>query len=161
MITYTVFPSPIGDITAAAGDNAIVAVHLSEDRYFSAVPSHWVRGNDSPLLAQLQTELSEFFAGKRTTFTVPVSFSGTDFQRRVWNSLQAIPSGGTTTYGALAEKIGKPKAVRAVGTAVGKNPLCIVVPCHRVLASDGSLGGYVAGLERKRHLLALEGALRA
>jgi methylated-DNA-[protein]-cysteine S-methyltransferase len=97
----------------------------------------------------------------RTRFDVPVVFDGTEFQCLVWKALQNIPSGKTVSYGSLAEAIGRPKAVRAVGTAVGRNPLCIVVPCHRVLAGDGSLGGYVAGLDRKQHLLALEGVLSA
>jgi methylated-DNA-[protein]-cysteine S-methyltransferase len=159
MITYDILTSPLGDITAAASDNAIIAVHISGDRYFTSAPLDWVQANDNPLLNQLQTEMDDFFAGKRTGFSVPIVFKGTEFQQLVWNALQTIPAGTTTTYGALAEKIGKPKAVRAVGTAIGKNPICIVVPCHRVMAGDGSLGGYVAGLERKRHLLTLEGAV--
>jgi methylated-DNA-[protein]-cysteine S-methyltransferase len=159
MMYYDVFPSPVGDITASSDGTAITGLHIEGDRYFTSMPSEWVHDVAQPLFTQLRTELSEYFAGARTHFDVPVAFEGTEFQRLVWKALQGIPAGKTVSYGALAETIGRPKAVRAVGTAVGRNPLCIVVPCHRVLAGDGSLGGYVAGLDRKQYLLALEGAL--
>ena len=159
MTVYDVFTSPIGAITASSDGNAVTGLHIEGDRYFTAVPTDWVRVESSAVLRQLKIELAEYFAGKRTQFDVPVAFKGTEFQQSVWTALQTIGRSETTSYGALAAAIGRPKAVRAVGTAVGRNPLCIVVPCHRVLASDGSLGGYVAGLERKRHLLTLEGAL--
>lgn len=159
MTVYDIFPSPIGDITASSDGTAISGLHIEGDRYFTSIPAEWVRDGSNPMLQQLQGELVEYFAGKRTRFDVPLAFAGTEFQQLVWTALQAIGQSETTSYGALAAAIGRPKAVRAVGTAVGRNPLCIVVPCHRVLASDGSLGGYVAGLDRKRHLLKLEGAL--
>lgn len=159
MTVYDVFTSPIGAITASSDGNAVTGLHIEGDRYFTAVPTDWVRVESNAVLRQLKIELAEYFAGKRTQFDVPVAFKGTEFQQSVWTALQTIGRSETTSYGALAAAIGRPKAVRAVGTAVGRNPLCIVVPCHRVLASDGSLGGYVAGLERKRHLLTLEGAL--
>lgn len=159
MTVYDVFTSPIGAITASSDGNAVTGLHIEGDRYFTAVPTDWVRVESNAVLRQLKIELAEYFAGKRTQFDVPVAFKGTEFQQSVWTALQTIGQSETTSYGALAAAIGRPKAVRAVGTAVGRNPLCIVVPCHRVLASDGSLGGYVAGLERKRHLLTLEGAL--
>lgn len=158
-MVYNIFPSPIGAITASSDGTAVTGLHIEGDRYFTAVPAEWVRDESDAVLRQLQSELAEYFAGTRTQFDVPVAFRGTEFQQSVWTALQLIGQSETTSYGALAAAIGRPKAVRAVGTAVGRNPLCIVVPCHRVLASDGSLGGYVAGLERKRHLLTLEGAL--
>jgi methylated-DNA-[protein]-cysteine S-methyltransferase len=160
MTIYAALSSPLGDITVSAERDAIVGVHIEGDRYFTAIPSEWTQGTH-PLISQFKKELDEYFAGKRISFDVPVAFSGTEFQRLVWQALQDIPSGEATSYGELAVKIGRPKAVRAVGTAVGRNPLCIIVPCHRVLAGDGSLGGYVAGLDRKQHLLRLEGALAA
>ncbi len=160
MVIYDILSSPLGDITVSAENDAIVGVHIEGDRYFTAIPAGWTRGAH-PLIARFKNELDEYFAGERVVFGVPVAFSGTEFQRSVWEALQGIPPGETISYGALAAKIGKPKAVRAVGTAVGRNPLCVVVPCHRVLAGDGTLGGYVAGLDRKRQLLTLEGALAA
>lgn len=160
MTIYAVLSSPLGDITVSVENDAVVGVHIEGDRYFTAVPAGWTQGTH-PLISQLKKELDEYFAGKRVAFDVPVSFSGTEFQQSVWQALRDIPSGKAISYGVLAAKIGRPKAVRAVGTAVGRNPLCIVVPCHRVLAGNGSLGGYVAGLDRKRHLLQLEGALAA
>jgi methylated-DNA-[protein]-cysteine S-methyltransferase len=159
MVVYDIFSSPLGQITAASNGGAIIALHIEGDRYFAGIPSDWVHDSSNALLVRLKRELAEYFAGTRTRFDVPIAFSGTEFQQSVWNALQTIAPSETTTYGALAAKIGRPKAVRAVGTAVGRNPLCVVVPCHRVLASDGSLGGYVAGLERKQQLLTLEGAL--
>jgi methylated-DNA-[protein]-cysteine S-methyltransferase len=159
MIVYDIFSSPLGQITAASNGGAIIALHIEGDRYFAGIPSDWVHDSSNALLVRLKHELAEYFAGTRMRFDVPVVFEGTEFQHAVWAALQAIAPSQSTTYGALAAAIGKPKAVRAVGTAVGRNPLCIVVPCHRVLASDGSLGGYVAGLERKQQLLTLEGAM--
>lgn len=100
--------------------------------------------------------MTEYFNGKRETFDLPLSFNGTSFQTKVWNELQKIPYGKTVSYMELAYKIGAPKAVRAVGTAVGRNPICILIPCHRVLASDGTMGGYVAGVQCKEQLLELE-----
>jgi len=102
-------------------------------------------------------QLAEYFASERTVFDLPLGLlAGTTFQRSVWEALRAIPCGKTTSYGALARDIGRPHAVRAVGAAVGRNPLGIVVPCHRVLGSQGALTGYAGGLDRKRALLALE-----
>jgi methylated-DNA-[protein]-cysteine S-methyltransferase len=161
MTLYDVFSSPVGDITVSTENGAITSVHIEGDRYFTAIPKDWERASAHPLLSRFEQELREYFTGERTYFNVPIAFAGTDFQQVVWKALQDIPSSKTMSYGALAAKIGRPKAVRAVGTAVGRNPLCIVVPCHRVLAGDGSLGGYVAGLDRKRQLLTLEGAIAA
>jgi methylated-DNA-[protein]-cysteine S-methyltransferase len=121
-----------------------------------AVPSG--AREDEAAFAGVQEQLEEYFDGKRTSFELPLAPLGTDFQRRVWKALAAIPYGATTTYAAIACSIGKPKAVRAVGAANGKNPLSIVVPCHRVIGKDGTLTGYAGGLPNKRRLLELEGA---
>lgn len=155
---YTIIPSPLGDITVAVDGDALAELHIADDRYFTEIPTSWRRG-DHPLFKQITKELKEYFDGRRTDFSVPLTTQGTEFQRSVWKALQAIPQGETVTYAKIAAVIGKPKAIRAVGTAIGRNPICIVVPCHRVLASNGSLGGYVAGLQRKRYLLQLEGVL--
>ena len=109
------------------------------------------------IVRQAEQELREYFAGRRRTFTVKQDLEGTEFQRKAWQAMRKIPFGETISYGDQARKVGKPKAYRAVGSANGKNPIPIIVPCHRVLASDGSLGGYSLGLSMKRRLLALEG----
>ncbi len=109
-----------------------------------------------PLLREAATQLQRYFAGTLARFELPLDLQGTAFQRSVWQSLLAIPSGATSSYGELARHIGAPAAVRAVGAAVGRNPASLVVPCHRVLGADGSLTGYAGGVARKRALLALE-----
>lgn len=109
-----------------------------------------------PLAEQLERELTEWFAGERRDFDLPLALRGTSFQRNVWEALRAIPYGAVRSYGELAKSLGKPEAVRAVGAANGRNPVSIVVPCHRVIGANGSLTGYAGGLERKRFLLALE-----
>ncbi len=109
------------------------------------------------IVRHAEQELREYFAGRRRTFTVKLDLEGTEFQRKAWQAMRKIPFGETISYGDQARKVGKPKAYRAVGSANGKNPIPIIVPCHRVLASDGSLGGYSLGLSMKRRLLALEG----
>lgn len=156
---YDVFESPLGAITIAGDNNFLRELHIEGDRYFTAVPESWIHKPDAAVLRQTRKELASYFDGKLSEFSVPHAFDGTDFQKQVWQALLRLPAGQTTTYAAIATLIGKPKAVRAVGTAVGRNPICIVVPCHRVLASSGGLGGYVAGLDRKSHLLKLEQGL--
>jgi methylated-DNA-[protein]-cysteine S-methyltransferase len=111
------------------------------------------------VLAQARQQLTEYFAGSRTTFDLPLDPSGTEFQRRVWDSLRTIPYGTTTSYGAIARRLGDPHATRAVGAANGQNPIPIVVPCHRVVGAKGELTGFGGGIDRKRWLLEHEGAL--
>jgi len=119
----------------------------------------WPEQPDHPVLREAIAQLADYFAGRRSGFDLPLDLQGgTAFQQSVWQALLAIPAGGTTSYGTLSQRIGRPAAVRAVGAAVGRNPLSIVVPCHRVLGADGSLTGYAGGLERKTALLQLEGA---
>jgi methylated-DNA-[protein]-cysteine S-methyltransferase len=111
----------------------------------------------APAFERVVEQLEAYFAGERTSFELPLAAKGTDFQRQVWRALSAIPYGETTTYAEIARTIGRPRAVRAVGAANGRNPLSIVVPCHRVIGRDGTLTGYAGGLENKRKLLDLEG----
>jgi methylated-DNA-[protein]-cysteine S-methyltransferase len=115
---------------------------------------------DSGAFSEVKAQLDDYFEGRRSAFELSLAPIGTEFQRRVWTALSAIPYGTTTTYAAIARSIGKPRAVRAVGAANGKNPLSIVVPCHRVIGQDGTLTGYAGGLPRKRQLLELESAHR-
>jgi methylated-DNA-[protein]-cysteine S-methyltransferase len=116
---------------------------------------------DDVRFARERTQLDEYFAGERTDFDFPMRLDGPGFDRLVWKELEAIPYGTTATYGEIAERIGKPGRARAVGAANGRNPIAIVVPCHRVIGAGGKLTGYGGGLERKRELLVLEGALLA
>lgn len=155
---YDIFESPIGALTISTDGVAITGLHIQGDRYFTQVPKAWIREPSHPLLQQAKRELNDYFETGQHTFTVPLQPQGTLFQQHVWKAIQRIPSGNVTTYKSIAESIHKPHAVRAVGTAIGHNPICIIVPCHRVIASDGSLGGFVAGIERKRQLLRLEKA---
>jgi methylated-DNA-[protein]-cysteine S-methyltransferase len=153
------YASPLGPMIVAATARGLAGLwfegqrHLPDSRPWPVQPDH-------PVLRQATVQLDEYFAGIRSAFTLPLDLQGgTAFQQSVWQALLAIPSGGTTSYGDLSRRIGKSAAVRAVGAAVGRNPVSIVVPCHRVLGADGSLTGYAGGLERKSALLQLEGAL--
>ena len=143
--------SPIGPLTLQGTDAALTSLHFGDAR--CGKPS-------CPLLEQAAAELAEYFSGERRSFTVPLSLSGTAFQRAVWQSLGSIPYGKTVCYRDIAVRIGKPKACRAVGMANNRNPIPILIPCHRVVGADGSLTGYAGGLNAKAFLLQLEGILR-
>ena len=155
----TSFASPLGRMILAALNDQLVGVWFEGQAHLpdlSGCPS----APDHPVLVQAAKELAEYFAGQRQSFNVPLATTtGTPFQQTVWQALRSIPVGSTCSYGELARRIDKPAAVRAVGAAVGRNPLSIIVPCHRVVGADGSLTGYAGGLRRKTALLQLEGAL--
>lgn len=146
--------SPIGALTLIANGEALVGLYMEE--HGSARPEAVERS--TPLLERAGAQLDEYFAGARRDFDLPLAPRGTDFQRQVWSALRSIPFGATWSYAEVARRIGRPEAVRAVGAANGRNPIGIVIPCHRVVGSDGSLTGYGGGLPRKRWLLAHEGA---
>ncbi len=145
------FPSPLGQIRATATARGVSSIAFV-DRSKRSAPI----AGANPHLKKLVAELDRYFDGKLRKFTVPVDLSGTPFRLGVWEELQRIPYGETISYIELARRIGNAKASRAVGGANGANPVCIIVPCHRVIAADGSLGGYSAGISRKEKLLSLE-----
>lgn len=147
--------SPIGLLKITASDAAVTAVEriISEEEKLAGMEDKMI---EHPLIRQCCEELQEYFAGCRQSFDVPLAPSGTPFQQRVWNALCQIPYGKTRTYGEVAKMAGNPKASRAVGMANHCNPILILIPCHRVIGSDGSLTGYAAGLETKKYLLQLE-----
>lgn len=154
---HTVIDSPYGPLTLVADGDRLTGLYLAEQRHRPAAETFGRR--ESPDVAPFQqagAQLAEYFEGRRTAFELPLELRGTDFQRTVWRGLAAIPYGVTLTYGELAERVGRPTAARAVGLANGRNPIAIVIPCHRVVGSTGALTGYGGGLDRKRRLLALE-----
>jgi methylated-DNA-[protein]-cysteine S-methyltransferase len=149
--------TPVGPLTLVAEDDALVAVWMVDQRHHPGDAAHGpASGLDDPVLALAAEQLRQYFAGERTAFDLPLAPRGTEFQRQVWHALLEIPFGETTSYGELAQRLGSPGASRAVGLANGRNPIGIVIPCHRVVGSAGSLTGYGGGLERKRLLLDLE-----
>jgi len=152
----TSYDSPLGRIILAASGKQLAGVWFEGQRH-QPDTSIWPVASDHPVLQLAKSQLIDYFAGKRTSFELPLDLSsGTDFQQAVWRALLEIPHGATRSYGALSATIGNPTAVRAVGGAVGRNPLSIIVPCHRVLGAGGALTGYAGGLERKTALLRLE-----
>ena len=158
--TQSVVASPIGPLTLVAAGGALAGVYMDAQRHLpgtvaEAAPASQ-DGPDAAPLAAAARQLTEYFAGQRTEFDLPLEMAGTDFQRRVWAALREIPYGETVSYGELARGLGKASASRAVGLANGKNPIGIIVPCHRVVGADGSLTGYGGGLDRKRYLLTFE-----
>jgi len=164
-IVQTSFQSPLGPITLAATARGLTGLWFVEgQRHLPPEltgPTVWPSDTEQPVLKQVSQQLAEYFAGQRSRFEVPLDLAcGTAFQQSVWQALLAIPYGGTASYGEVSRRIGKPTAVRAVGTAVGRNPVSIIVPCHRVMGTDGSLTGYAGGLHRKIALLKLEGVLQ-
>lgn len=151
---WTEIPSPIGTLRVIAEHGAIMAIELPPPR--AGTTAGAVRDDDEVALRAAREQLDGYFRGDLRSFSLPVSPYGTPFQRRVWSALERIPYGATASYGDIAAAIGAPGSARAVGAANGANPLPIVVPCHRVIGSDGSLTGYGGGLDRKRRLLELE-----
>ena len=156
MTYYTRMESPVGELLLTADDKALTGIYFDDGRDHHVIEDDWKERATLPVLKDARQQLEEYFAGRREEFDLPLAPKGTPFQRRVWKALERIPYGETQSYGEIARKIGKPKAVRAVGAANGANPLSVVVPCHRVIGTDGSLTGYGGGLPRKRALLALE-----
>jgi methylated-DNA-[protein]-cysteine S-methyltransferase len=156
--SHSVIDSPIGPLTLIAENGRLAGVHMETTRYEpdAATLGTAVRWDDEPVLASAAKQLDAYFDGELTTFDLPLTLDGSPFQRTVWAALQDIPFGGTISYGELARRIGQPSASRAVGLANGRNPVSIVVPCHRVIGANGSLTGYGGGMDRKRFLLALE-----
>lgn len=157
MILHRRIESPAGPLVIAADDTGLRHIEFYQNRH-PANRDDW-RGGDNDVLQAAETQLHEYFAGARTGFDLPLAPQGTDFQRIVWQELARIPYGETISYAALAQRVGKPTASRAVGAANGRNPLPIVLPCHRVIGADGALTGFGGGLPMKEFLLQLEGAL--
>lgn len=150
-MTHTIIDSPIGALTLVREPQGITGVYMLEHR---PAPNEALFGErDDPSFADAVQQLGEYWAGERTSFELVLAPAGTDFQRRVWQALREIPYGETRTYGWIAAAVGQPTAVRAVGLANSRNPLSILVPCHRVVGSSGALTGYAGGVERKRFLL--------
>lgn len=154
---FKLVPSPIGRLKLVASDSGLVAILWEHDRPRRVRLPVLIERPEHPILVRTEKELKEYFAGDRDSFTVPLDMRGTDFQKQVWEALLGISFGETRTYGQLANQLGNPKATRAVGAANGRNPLAIVVPCHRVIGSSGNLTGFAGGLGAKAHLLKLEG----
>lgn len=151
---HTVIDSPVGEITLVARDGVLAGLYMHEHRHRPAWETFGEPSAEP--FDEVVAQLEEYFAGARTEFDLPLSMAGTPFQRTVWDALKDIPHGDTVSYGELAARIGRPTASRAVGLANGKNPISIIVPCHRVVGSTGDLTGYGGGIERKRMLLGFE-----
>lgn len=148
--------SPVGELTLVADDRGLAAILWENDSPDRVRLGALTEKADHPVLVETERQLAEYFAGERRAFDVPLSFAGTDFQKRVWAALLAIPFGETRSYGEIADQLGNPGASRAVGAANGRNPISIIAPCHRVVGSNGKLTGFAGGLEAKAYLLDLE-----
>lgn len=150
---YTHLDSPVGTLLLTSDGETLTGLYFANQKN---APSTENLKRDESFFQKAITQLKEYFSGDRQSFDVPVRTEGSDLQKQVWDALTKIPYGTTTTYKSIAESVGRPNAHRAVGTIIGQNPICIVVPCHRVIASSGSLGGYAGGIENKVVLLELE-----
>ena len=149
-------PTSLGAMVLACDGDALTCAWFDGQRHQPPVGAAWRRHRAQPILLRAAAELAEYFAGARTTFTLPLAPPGTPFQREVWQAIAAVPYGGTIAYRDLAAAVGRTSAIRAAAAATGRNPLSIVIPCHRIVGADGALTGYAGGIERKRALLALE-----
>lgn len=150
-VVWDVYESPLGPLTVQAGTRGLTGLLFPGRAELSNECAH-----DPTVFASALVQLEEYFAGERRAFDLPLALAGTPFQQRVWRQLQQIPYGTTITYTQLAHRVGRPDRIRAVGAAVGRTPVPIIIPCHRVVAADGGLTGYVGGLQRKQALLDLE-----
>ena len=154
---YKLMPSPVGELTLVARDGKLSAILWEVERANRVRLGELIEADDSPVLLETERQLQEYFTGKRNHFELELDFTGTDFQKQVWQALLTIPFGETRSYSQIAQQIGNPKAVRAVGAANGRNPISIITPYHRVIGASGGLTGFAGGLAAKQYLLALEG----
>jgi methylated-DNA-[protein]-cysteine S-methyltransferase len=160
MIRYARISTTLGPVYATLHDEGVGGLYFDGGRHAPPIAVDWKEDSGAEPLRALSRQLREYLAGERRTFELVLAPRGTPFQMRVWSEIARIPFGKTLTYRELARRAGAPDAMRAVGAATGRNPHSIIVPCHRVLGADGTLTGYAGGLERKRRLLELEGALQ-
>jgi methylated-DNA-[protein]-cysteine S-methyltransferase len=156
MTTYDYYESPCGRMLLTADEKAITSVSFIGQKYAPRVQRGWARDGAHAPIARAKRELAEYFAGKRTRFSVKLAPQGTPFQRKVWKAIRAVGFGQTIAYAELARRAGRPGSARAAGAATGRNPIGVLVPCHRIVGADGSLTGYAGGLTKKKALLALE-----
>jgi methylated-DNA-[protein]-cysteine S-methyltransferase len=155
--SYCYTESPVGKLLLVAEDGVLIGLHFVGGRHPVHPERGWTHDERASPLPSARRQLREYFTGERADFDLPIRLDGTEFQRRVWEVIARIPPGKTITYAQLAEASGAPGSSRAAGAATGRNPIAIIVPCHRVVGSSGSLTGYGGGLDRKRLLLQLEG----
>jgi methylated-DNA-[protein]-cysteine S-methyltransferase len=155
-LAYKMIESPVGQLKLVASEKGLVAILWEKDRPSRVRLDEMVADERHPVLLETEQQLREYFAGKRKAFSVALDVRGTSFQKDVWEALLAIPFGETRSYGELARQLGNPRATRAVGAANGRNPVSIIVPCHRVIGTSGKLTGFAGGLETKANLLKLE-----
>jgi len=155
---HTLIDSPVGPLLALAAADALVGLYFPDAAHAPRTGHDWSASPRHAVLQDTRRQLGEYFERRRRAFDLPLRPAGTPFQSRVWQTLQDIPYGGTRSYGAMAALIGRPGAARAVGAANARNPISIIVPCHRAIGADGRLNGYAGGIDRKAALLELEGA---
>ena len=159
MKKYARIITPLGTLFATAAGGALTGLYFESGRHAPEISKAWVEDCAAAPLRECARQIAEYLDGKRRHFELPLAPEGSDFQRRVWLEIARIPYGQTRTYAELARRAGAPRAARAAGAATGRNPLSIIVPCHRVVGTDGSLTGYAGGIGRKTRLLEIEGAL--
>ena len=153
---YKEIPSEVGKLKLVANEQALVAILWENQKPNRIKLGDRLENEHHPIIAKTEKQLREYFSKKRRSFDIPMELHGTDFQKAVWEELKKIPFGSTLSYGQIAKNMNHPKAVRAIGGAIGKNPISIIIPCHRVIGSDGSLTGFAGGLGLKAALLKLE-----
>ncbi len=158
---YTYFGTPIGPMLLTSDGTGLTGLYMVEHKHGEDVRDGWIADDTAVPFREAKQQLTSYFAGKLTEFDLPLATRGSDFQRNVWEELRTIPFGSTISYGELARRLGNPNASRAVGLANGRNPISIIVPCHRVIGANGKLTGYGGGLPRKAALLAFESAVIA
>lgn len=157
---YDTLESPWGAMLVAASDKGITGVYFNRQKYHPKRGKQWQHAPDNVHLKRAKKQLSEYFAGRRKVFELELDPAGSEFQKQVWKAIAGVPYGETISYAELARRCGFPEGARAAGAATGRNPIGIVVPCHRIVGSNGKLTGYAGGLDKKRALLALEAGER-
>jgi methylated-DNA-[protein]-cysteine S-methyltransferase len=158
MIRYARLKTPIGTLLATAKDGSLTGLYFDRQRHAPAIGDDWIEDPRARPFEQCTRQIGEYLEGKRKSFDLPLAPEGSEFQRKVWMQIARIPYGETITYSELAKRAGAPGSARAAGAATGRNPISIVVPCHRVVGADGSLTGYAGGVPRKAKLLEIEDA---